>query len=317
MKRGKVIFQVLKVLIVIISIGYIAFKVYSEKQSMLVFYELKSYNFIDWIYLLTAIFLMPVNWVLESIKFKLLVKHLQIISLHKSIKAVLAGITVSIFTPKRIGDFGGRIFVLETKNRAAGIFATLLGNLSQLLITLIVGSALFYVYLPMSTVFKDIHINISLLFLITAVVIIMCLTVYLNISKIGMMIKKISALNKHSDFILFVQKYKKKELLNFLLISFLRYIVFTFQFFMLMRFFGIEISYFKAIVGISQVYFLMALVPTFALGELGVRGSIGVFILGAFTAFSSGIIAASVLLWIINLAAPAILGTYYLSKLRY
>lgn len=317
MKKSKILFQTFKILIIIVSIWYIAFKVYSEKQNGLLFYELKNYIFIDWVYLLTAIMLMPVNWILESAKFKLLVRHLQTISLYESIKSVLSGITVSIFTPKRIGDFGGRIFILETKNRVSGIFATLLGNLSQLLVTLTVGSALFYIYLPMNAAFKDIDINISIIFLITIVVIAIGLTVYFNISKIGMLLGKLPVFKKHTDFILFIQKYKKSELLNYLSISFLRYVVFTFQFYLLLKFFGIEISYFKAFIGISQVYFIMALVPTFALGELGVRGSIGVFILGAFTTLSSGIVAASVLLWIINLAVPAVFGTYYLSKLKY
>lgn len=317
MKNNKVIFSLAKTLVIIISIGYIIFKLYSEKQNGTLFYEIIEFNKFNWLYLLVVILLVPVNWVFEAIKFKLLVKNLQVLTLKQSGKAVLTGITVSIFTPKRIGDFGGRIMFLDKKNRVSGIFATLLGSLSQLLITLVVGGILFPIYLSYGDVFQEYGINISLLYSIVVVVILIVLLVYLNIAKLGYVLGKLLFFKKHNSFIIFLQKYNWKELLIFLLISFARYTIFTFQFVLLLWMFGVDLPYAQAIIGISQMYFLMVLIPTFALGELGVRGSLAVWVLSIFTALASGVIAASMLLWILNLAIPAIIGTFYLSKLKY
>ena len=62
-------------------------------------------------------------------------------------KAVFLGITVSIFTPNRIGEFGGRIFCLKSADRIKGVIITILGNVAQLLVTIIFGSIAFLFYI--------------------------------------------------------------------------------------------------------------------------------------------------------------------------
>lgn len=317
MKIGKLIFQLVKILVIIISIGYIVLKIYHDQQRGIIFNNFNDYSFFDGLSFLVVFLLVFVNWFFESLKFKLLVKPIQQITIKKSVQAVLAGITVSIFTPQRLGDFGGRIFVLETKNRLNGIFATLLGSLSQLLITLIVGALLFPVYAAKNNVVFSYSINYVFLIPIAVLVLVALFTGYLNLSHLGALLSRFKFFAKHYSLIHFMQKYSKRNLLIVLLISMLRYVVFSFQFVVLLKLFNVEINYINALVGISQVYFLMAIIPTFALGELGVRGSLSLWILGVYTTAVSGIIAASIFLWILNLALPALVGVYFLSKLRY
>ena len=59
------------------------------------------------------------------------------VSLWLSIKAVFLGITVSIFTPNRVGEFWWPRFCLEKANRIKAILITILGNMGQLLATII------------------------------------------------------------------------------------------------------------------------------------------------------------------------------------
>lgn len=311
------LFLLSKILIITISIGYIVFKIYTEKQDGYLFYELSEFSYSNWIYLLLVIFLMPINWVLESIKFKLLVYNLESITLKKAIQAVLTGVTVSIFTPKRIGDFGGRILFLEKQNRVSGVFATLLGSLSQLLVTLIIGGLLFPIYIYHKNILQSVEINIYFIYSIIAITILSAIFIYINIAQVGIISSRFSFLKKHNSLFLFLQKYSKNNLVIFFLISLARYSIFTFQFVLLLWVFNIDLPYSKAIIAISQVYFLMVIIPTFALGELGVRGSLSVWVFGAFTTVASGVIAVSVLLWFINLAIPSIIGTYFLSKTKY
>ena len=252
MKIWKTIFTIAKTLIIIVSISHIVWKVYKEVQSGVLFNELYDLNIGDLFTVLVVFVLVLANWFFESIKFIYLVKPIQKITIKQSIKGVLAGIAVSIFTPKRVGDFGGRIFVLESKNRVTGIFATLLGSLSQLLVTLIIGIALFPFYFKTADFIRENVSNISLFFFIVFVIIIGLLIVYFNISKVADVLCKFKFFKKHIEFITFLKKYKNWELGRVLLISFLRYAVFTLQYFLLLQIFGANISYFSAIIGIRD-----------------------------------------------------------------
>jgi len=317
MTIGKQIFKIVKVLIIIVSVSYIFYKLYMEWQKGLLFINFNEFGIANGLSFLLVLFLVGVNWGFESIKFKVLIAPFQKLTIYKSIQAVLAGITVSIFTPKRVGEFGGRIFVLETPNRLNGIFATLLGNFSQLLITLMLGIIFFPIYGSLNANISEYVTHKSLIISLILIGILLMLTLYFGISKIGVVLSRIKFFKQHNNFILFLKKYKTTQLLIVLLISFLRYVVFATQFFILLNVFGLEISFFNAIIGISQVYFFMTIMPTFALGELGVRGSISVWVFAVFTASTSGVLIASITLWVVNLAIPALFGTYFLSKLKY
>ena len=50
-------------------------------------------------FLALLIALMIVNWTLEAYKWKILIQHIEKISLLKSLKAIFSGITIAIFTP--------------------------------------------------------------------------------------------------------------------------------------------------------------------------------------------------------------------------
>jgi hypothetical protein len=66
-----------------------------------------------------------------------------------------------------------------------------------------------------------------------------------------------------------------------------------------------------AIVMIGMTYYVMALVPTIALTELGVRSAVAVLFLGQVTDRHPDIVNATVSLWLINLAVPALIGIVF------
>ena len=61
------------------------------------------------------------------------------------------------------------------------------------------------------------------------------------------------------------------------------------------------------------VFLLTTLVPTMALTELGVRGSVA---LALIPGDAAGVLASTVLIWTINLAVPALLGAVLLLLAR-
>ena len=76
----------------------------------------------------------------------------------------------------------------------------------------------------------------------------------------------------------------------------------------MLEFFGVSLPYFEAMRYIMLIYLVMAVVPSIALSELTVRGSVALYFLSPAAANPAGILAATSVLWMINLAFPAILG---------
>ena len=67
----------------------------------------------------------------------------------------------------------------------------------------------------------------------------------------------------------------------------------------------------------SVVFLVMAVIPTIALfTDLGVRWKTSISVLQLFSPNIVGILAASLLIWIINLVIPALLGSLLILDIR-
>ena len=88
-------------------------------------------------YLVSLVALMLGNWMLEAYKWRLLISGIEYISPWKSLKAIFSGITIAIFTPNRIGEYGGRVFHLNRADRLDATLLTVVGSYAQLVVTLI------------------------------------------------------------------------------------------------------------------------------------------------------------------------------------
>src|SRR3546814_20428702 len=58
----------------------------------------------------------------------------------------MAGLTLAIFTPNRVGEYGGRILYLERGNRVKGAFAMWVGAFSQMLVTNVIRAGAFFFF---------------------------------------------------------------------------------------------------------------------------------------------------------------------------
>jgi hypothetical protein len=107
--------------------------------------------------------------------------------------------------------------------------------------------------------------------------------------------------------------------------SFLRYLVFTTQFLLLLKVFSVPVPIPEGIIITSLIFFVLSVVPTVTLTELGIRDSAAVYFFGIWFSHSGGmtdpiligILSASTLLWIINLAVPAVIGTLFVFRLKF
>ena len=265
--------------------------------------------------ILVVVSLMLVNWSLEALKWKLMMRRLEEIPFLRALAAVFSGLTVSFFTPNRIGEYAGRIFHLRSANRIKGTLVTILENLSQLIVTIVIGSLCLVIFLIQYSGLHEYILWVTGILMIVFSAAILFL--FLELPILDRSILKIEKLKKLSKYLEVLSEYKKTELLILLGLAFMRYTVFSLQFFLLLKIFGIEAPALTLILLINMIFFVMTLVPTFALTEIGVRGAIATYFLSSVTPDSLAILNASVSLWLINLVTPALLGIVFIFQFRF
>jgi hypothetical protein len=119
--------------------------------------------------------------------------------------------------------------------------------------------------------------------------------------------------------------YRARELTKVLGYSLIRYFVYTLQFYLMLRVFGVDLPLIQGLIMISIILFAITIIPTIAIAELGVRGSVALFIIGTYLNsqgltdlnLDMGIIAASSGIWLINLAIPALIGAIMAFNLKF
>jgi len=279
--------------------------------------------------LLIIVGLMFCNWFVEAIKWKYLIGKIEKISFCRAVQAVFTGVSISTFTPNRVGEYIGRVFFLKTASHIEGILITIVGSMAQLLVTVLLGSAALIIflskYMPVM-IFSHVYLYYSLLALVIFFDVLL-IALFFKLSFLTILKEKIlhNGFKWFRKFFRVFAFYHTRELATVMVLSLTRYLIFSFQFFLLIRFFNNPIPYCDAIVLIALIYFIMTLIPTIALTELGIRGSVAIYFFGFWflktnpgtDLFNAGILAASVLLWMINLGIPAVIGTFFVFRLQF
>ena len=268
-----------------------------------------------------VVLMMFFNWFLEALKWRFLIAKIEKISIKRSIRAIFSGITVSAFTPNRVGEYGGRVFCLETADRIQAVLITVIGSMAQLLTTIIFGS-IGLLCLPsyksdFSIFFDNVSFALPVFAFILIVLNVLLVLLFLNASVFSNVLSNISFLKKYQKYNSVFSFYSSDELLKVLGYSVARYAVFTTQFFILLQVFEVHIAYTDAIVLIMAMLFIISVIPTIAITEIGVRGSVALFLFGLVSANTVGILSATFVMWIINLLVPALIGTAFIFTLKF
>ena len=269
---------------------------------------------------LLVFILMFVNWSLEALKWKISVQSVQPVSFFTSLKAIFSGVSFSITTPNRIGEYLGRMLYMNDGNRLRIISLTILGSLSQLIVTVLFG--LFGLLILQYDIdklnlpewlqwIKDIGIagaTIGLIFLTVF---------YFRIGWLVKWIDKIPAIKKYIWLINELEKTDTTLLVRLLSISLLRYLVFATQYFLLFRFFGVEVNWWQGFWGIAIVFFIMAIIPSIELFEVVGKVIVTQEIFAIFTANTLAIGFVPTTIWFINLVVPAAIGSLLILGIKF
>lgn len=248
--------------------------------------------------------LMGVNWSIEAWKWCCLVRPVQQLGFLRALTATIAGTSIGLITPNRVGEFAGRVLFLDPEHRVQGSFATLLGSIAQFVVTLLLGgiALTFNQYLHFSAAEPSRAWNV----VVWSALLIGCSAVFLFFSpgafaRLLLAIPWLKRFERHAHVL---DTFSRSDLMRIFLLSLLRYGVFTLQFAIVLVVIA-RVDALEAVMSVPVVFLLTTLVPTMAFTELGVRGSVATtFIAGD----DMGIMVSTALIWLINLVIPAIAG---------
>jgi uncharacterized membrane protein YbhN (UPF0104 family) len=330
-KIRKTFNYLIQALIILVTYGFIYRQVFVERklQDIAGFFT-RMIEHRQALFMIGLIFLlMLINWGIETVKWRLLIEKIEKISFFRAFKAVMTGVSVSIFTPNRTGDYLGRVFILEKANHVEGILITLIGSFAQLAVTISVGLFCFISFLDQYlNLSYQVHnyLLIGLIFLVPCFVFVFIL-LFFKIGVISDFIVRLFPLkwDRFKEYSRIFARYRNNELLSALLLSLSRYVIFSTQFYILLRIFGVELPLGQGLILIPVIYLVMTMVPSIALIDLGIRGSVSIFIIGLYfkkSGFIPGdtelaILTSSTVLWLVNLIIPAILGTFFVFNLKF
>jgi hypothetical protein len=255
------------------------------------------------------------NWGLETTKWRLLIKRIEDMRWFKAFEAVISGITISIFTPNRVGEFAARIFYLKSNHRIKGILISVIGSISQLCVTLVVGSFCFTYFLLLHQQFNSIEkaLIVTCPLLLSTFMIL----VYYNMDILRSLLLKLNKGRKTRIYLNVFTFYNAGQLTRVLFLSIVRFLVFSAQYYLLFLFFDIRVSVAESFMLSSSIFFVLALIPTIAFAELGIRGATALYFLSPYTANELSVLASSYALWCINLAIPALVGLFFIPQLNF
>lgn len=259
--------------------------------------------------------LMLINWLLESFKWQYLSKRLSPISLWVAVEAVFCGLTWAIFTPNRIGEYGGRVMFLPNRKRVHGVFAMAVGAFAQNVITNVVGvlASLWFIYF-----FFELNTWLYVLLVtVSAIYLGLFLVFYFNIQWLVNGLNRVSFLKKYHRFFDIMGRYKTKELLVVIGYSLARFFVFSFQYYLVIHLLLPQVPFIYMIITVFVFIFIQSALPSLDLLDIGVRSFTAAHLFLYITNQQIAIIAAVSSIWLINLIIPAIIGSAFVFKLKF
>ncbi len=306
----------IKIAVLLLATFFIVYKLNTNKNLENFYQIIKTLNSKQVIIKLSIVVLMMLlNWFLESLKWRYLLKSVERVSLLKAVESVFCGLTWAIFTPNRIGEYGGRVFFLSPRKRIPGLVAMGVGHIAQMVITNVMGTiaVVWFVYN-----FVTIQTWLLPYFAFWGSVIAISLVVfYFNIKFINYFLFRIKFLKKYEKYFSVLSEYTKLQLLAVLLFSLGRFIVFTCQYVFILQFLIPNIPILPSALMVFILFLIQSALPSLDLLDIGVRSLTADYFFGYITPQSSVVIACAALIWLVNLIIPAILGSFFVFKLKF
>jgi len=259
--------------------------------------------------LLAALFAFWVaNLSTEVKKWQLLMRPYYCISFKAGLQQILAGTVTAILSPGRIAEPGGRMSLLPPEHRGTALLTTSLGGFLQTAIISFIGIfCISYTGYAMNlSIFT--HWSLITYYLIFAILFVTLLISFYLLRN------RFPFLQKVKGHLIQLKKLKLTLTLQIIGWTILRYSIYHIQFYLWLKFFDYPITLLQFI-HLAPIYFyIITIIPSFLLADVGIRGTVSLFIFSPTPHQEPFILAAILCLWLLNVAAPALMGSIILVK---
>jgi len=302
--------------VVYLAIAFIAF--YYVVKKLLAFdqWDYISGRFINEFWFLLVIF-QVVLWVLnigmESLRWRYLLNTFTKVSFSSSVKMVLMGFTTGSISPMKIGEPGGKILGLKKDERPTGILASVYGSYINSTVLFLIALFIFPVALSSGLLSIPVSFQLSLF---SSVILGICILLgsYVIVYFFFRQIKKHVRNSKWALKPEFFNSFRLNKFPILFLYTLIRVIVYNVQLYIWFRFFNITdlgLDFFL----LSPLYFAaITLIPAIFLFDLGIRGSVGVYIFSSLSNNLGAVLSALFFLWFLNVALPVLWGSLLLIR---
>lgn len=268
----------------------------------------------------TVIVLVFVNWGMEARKWQLLMAGVERLSFSRAFKSVLCGVTMSLNTPNRIGEYAGRVLYVKEGNRLQAVSLSIAGGMAQLIITMLMGCfGLGYLLVGMDANSELMGLSFFWLRIFFYGSISGTLAFLLFFFRLGWLVRLMEKLPKSERFVKYInvlETFDAKILLRLLSLSLFRYLVFVLQYIFMLQLMQVEPNWWQGFWLITVLFWIMAIIPSFAIAELGIRGTVAKTLF-AYSSNTIGILAVTFGIWFVNLFIPALIGSLLILGIKF
>ncbi|MEM7548524.1 MAG: lysylphosphatidylglycerol synthase domain-containing protein [Bacteroidota bacterium] len=254
------------------------------------------------------VLLMPFNWFLEAKKWQVLAKPFKKISISESFHGVLCGLSLGFVTPHALGDYAGKALSVDVSERKFMVAPIFVGRLSQMLMTLVFGFfGLNQVLLNNSTSWNT-----------TNILLVMVLAIMLIFLVVRIFRKSIYRLMRKSKrYFTILKEFSSDDYLKVIAFSAFRYLIFCSQFLLTLYLFDIPLSTLILFYGVTWIFLIKSSLPSFNfLSDLGIREFSAIYFFSFYGIDEILIVAASLMLWLVNLLIPSLIGSFFILKMK-
>ena len=241
----------ISLLVFVFAIAYILTSIESQKKLISLIAKDFSTTIIP--YFILIFLLQFVNWTLEALKFYFLLADSKNLSFNQVLKSVYVGNLTAIVTPKRLGNFIGRNWILKDKAQQVTI-STISGNFYQLFITIIMAFCSFlYLYFFKTQFLLELkYYFLLLVFFYLFLLFLIGYTIFNNnLYPIVNKLKLVKSLNISTDHLNSISSFKRIKVLFF---AMSRYWIFIFQYYLLLKGFNITVDFLDVIILVGLLF---------------------------------------------------------------
>jgi len=244
----------------------------------------------------------------EVKKWQLLMRPYHLVSFKAGFQQVLAGSVTAILSPGRVAEPGGRMLLIPREHRETALLTTSLGGFIQTLIISLTGLVcLVHTGRSMNLSFFSSWPLIFYYLILSLVGVILLITLYY-------LSNRIPFLQKIKGHLFQLKKLKPVLTMKIIGWTFIRYSIYHVQFYLWLKFFDYPITLLQFI-WLAPIYFyIITIIPSFLLADVGIRGTVSLFVFTPILAQEPFLLTAILSLWLLNVAIPALLGSIILVK---